>query len=302
MKTASIKIGCNDDGCLHFRFFVFACAMPMHSLRFVWGSEFLSGKWRASLATAFLNLTFVPAIMSLPLVIQLFMDSFKFQLFMASLYLPALVVTWLVPESPRWLIAMKKLEQAGKVLTTGAKFNKRPVPKKWNFPPAKDETRWGKDSFILIHLNTVLLSQTQHLVPVQNSQTSKIHLGSVPDHVWAGLCLLRNSFELGQHRRQPHVEHFHFWSGAYSRHLLCQHCHWDMEKKGCKTDLCSRFFMASVFFTPQPFTLAFSAVTSGLLIATAAFEKGVYAYDWPIVAFSMLGHLVLVMVFSSMYS
>lgn len=122
-----------------FRFFVFFCVLPMNALKFVWGSEFLSGKWRATLATNLFGLGFVPGIMSFPFVVEALMDSFKIEVFMAIMYVPGLIVALAAPESPRWLIAKKRFDDASKILARGAKLNNRPVPQAFVFPAVKEE-------------------------------------------------------------------------------------------------------------------------------------------------------------------
>ena len=41
----------------------------------------------------------------------------------------ALVVLVLFPESPRWLLSKAKYKEAQKVLETGSRFNRQPLPK-----------------------------------------------------------------------------------------------------------------------------------------------------------------------------
>lgn len=62
-----VKISC--------RFVTFASCMSLQTVKFVYGMEFLSGRWRVTAATLF-NMPQVIGYVIFPLIVKLLMDSF----------------------------------------------------------------------------------------------------------------------------------------------------------------------------------------------------------------------------------
>jgi len=53
--------------------------------------------------------------------------------------LGSIVLIWLVPESPRWLVARGRLEEAEEVVRQGAEVNRITLPASWRLKPIKQE-------------------------------------------------------------------------------------------------------------------------------------------------------------------
>merc|ERR1719249_378053 len=56
----------------------------------------------------------------------------------------SVVLIWLVPESPRWLVAGGRLEEAEEVVRQGAKVNCITLPESWKLKPIKQGGGWRK--------------------------------------------------------------------------------------------------------------------------------------------------------------
>ncbi|XP_050441772.1 organic cation transporter protein-like [Adelges cooleyi] len=121
----------------------FATAMAIGGLMitsFVLTMEVLGGKWRTIVSTLH-HIPFNLGHTSLGLIAYFIRDWRQFQL---AITLPALFFFsywWVVPESPRWLLAMGRKKEACKILTAGAEHNKRKLDsdfeKSMNVPAEK---------------------------------------------------------------------------------------------------------------------------------------------------------------------
>ena len=63
------------------------------------------------------------------LVAYLLQDWYRLQQTMSGIVLGLVILWYFMPESPRWLLSKSnKYQEAIKVLTNGAKYNRRPLP------------------------------------------------------------------------------------------------------------------------------------------------------------------------------
>ncbi|XP_050520905.1 organic cation transporter protein [Daktulosphaira vitifoliae] len=105
----------------------FATAVAIGGLMitsFVLTMEVLGGKWRTIVSTLH-HIPFNLGHTSMGLIAYFLRNWRQFQL---AITLPALLFLsywWVIPESPRWLLAMGRKKEACKILTTGAEHNKR---------------------------------------------------------------------------------------------------------------------------------------------------------------------------------
>ncbi|XP_078580901.1 organic cation transporter protein-like [Branchiostoma floridae x Branchiostoma japonicum] len=109
------------------RFLVGACAYPVFMIAFVIGQEIVGPSKRA-LAGSVIELAFGAAIMVLAGLAYAIREWTFLQL---AITLPSAVCIlswWLVPESPRWLIARGRLEEAMDIIQLMAKRNGKTLP------------------------------------------------------------------------------------------------------------------------------------------------------------------------------
>lgn len=105
----------------------FATALAIGGLMissFVLTMEVVGGKWRTVVSTLH-HIPFNLGHMSMALISYFIRNWRQFQL---AITLPSLfffTYWWIIPESPRWLLAVGKEKQARKILTTGASRNNR---------------------------------------------------------------------------------------------------------------------------------------------------------------------------------
>lgn len=105
----------------------FATALAIGGLMissFVLTMEVVGGKWRTVVSTLH-HIPFNLGHMSMALISYFIRNWRQFQL---AITLPSLfffTYWWIIPESPRWLLAMGKEKQARKILTAGASRNNR---------------------------------------------------------------------------------------------------------------------------------------------------------------------------------
>ncbi|XP_068163644.1 organic cation/carnitine transporter 2-like [Antennarius striatus] len=95
---------------------------------FVLGAEILSGHVRVMFLSLALNCGFSSGYMLLSLVAY-FIRDWKHLLFVSSI--PGLIlipIWWLIPESPRWLLSVGRVEEAEATVRKIAKFNKVEAP------------------------------------------------------------------------------------------------------------------------------------------------------------------------------
>ncbi|KAI8483011.1 hypothetical protein Bbelb_393110 [Branchiostoma belcheri] len=109
------------------RFLVGACAYPVFMIAFVIGQEIVGPSKRA-LAGSVIELAFAAAIMVLAGLAYAIREWTFLQLAITLPSAVSILSWWLIPESPRWLIARGRVEEAMEVIHLMAKRNGKTLP------------------------------------------------------------------------------------------------------------------------------------------------------------------------------
>ncbi len=104
-----------------FRWVTYACTMSLMSVKYVLSMELLSGQHRVTFGMGML-VTYALGIVAFPFLCHWLRDAFKIQVAMAATNAPFLLLVFVIPESPRWLVGQGRLKEAEAVLSRGARF------------------------------------------------------------------------------------------------------------------------------------------------------------------------------------
>ena len=89
--------------------------------------ELTSGKWRSKVTSWFMSFPWTIGHISLGLVVYLIPNMKNLELFIGLSAVPFMSLWYLLPESPRWLLAKGRYEDAIKVMAMACKWNKMPI-------------------------------------------------------------------------------------------------------------------------------------------------------------------------------
>ncbi|RZF39960.1 hypothetical protein LSTR_LSTR002363 [Laodelphax striatellus] len=110
-----------------FRFLQAVAVGGTMTVSFVLCMEFLGGKWRTIIS----SLTHVPFNIGQMTMVVIAYYTRDWRLYQLAVSLPCVLFIfyiWLIPESPRWLLAVGKHKKALKILEDAARKNKNPLP------------------------------------------------------------------------------------------------------------------------------------------------------------------------------
>ncbi|XP_075226803.1 organic cation transporter protein-like isoform X2 [Lycorma delicatula] len=126
------------SGFVFFRFLQAVAVGGVMTVSFVLCMEFLGGKWRTIIS----SLTHVPFNIGQMTMVVIAYYTREWRHFQMAISVPCILFIsylWLVPESPRWLIAVGRQKEAMKILTEAAQRNNNPIPKEIIGPISKEK-------------------------------------------------------------------------------------------------------------------------------------------------------------------
>lgn len=109
------------------RFLAGAASLAYNTAADVYRVELTSGAWRSKAGHWFGELPWQLGHLSLGLLVYLLPNMNHLELFIGLSALPFMSLWWLLPESPRWLLAKGKTSQALKVINLACKINNKPT-------------------------------------------------------------------------------------------------------------------------------------------------------------------------------
>ena len=112
-------------------------------LKYFFRVELTSGSWRAKSQHWFHSLTWITGHLSLGLLVYLIPNMRNLELFIGLSALPFMVLWYLLPESPRWLLSKGRYDEAIEVIKVACKWNKMPMEniENFTFPKSKVQGR-----------------------------------------------------------------------------------------------------------------------------------------------------------------
>jgi len=179
----------------------------------------------------------------------------------------SVLLFWLVPESPRWLIAKGKLEQAESTLKKAAEINNIELPKNWKLKPLSHHENTTKKTNILDLFRTPNMRKKIFIIYYNFFVNAFVYFG-----------LTFNIGDLGGDV---------FVNFAVSGLL-------EIPAYG------AAIFILARYGRRLPYGL--SLILSGLfLLSVALVPRGVYHKDWPAMALALLGKTCVTFSFGALF-
>merc|ERR1712123_132247 len=100
--------------------------------------EFVGGKWNTIIGGG-VEYIWVFGWLSLGGLAYVLRDWRDLMLYSSIPSILSFVLYWLVPESPRWLLSMGRIEEAEAIVKSGAEFNKTTLPRYWTLKSVQRE-------------------------------------------------------------------------------------------------------------------------------------------------------------------
>ena len=137
---------------LVFRMICGAASLSYNTALSVYRLEMTSGKWRSRSSHFFGELPWQLGHISLGFVVYLVPNMYNLELVIGISALPFMLLWYLLPESPRWLISKGRLDEAKVVLRQACRWNGRPDERVQNIEvPSKQIDEEDEDTFAHIH-------------------------------------------------------------------------------------------------------------------------------------------------------
>lgn len=105
---------------------------------FTYMLEFVGGKWNTIIGGG-VEYIWVSGWLSLAGLAYAFRDWRDLMLYSSIPSLLSVVLYWLIPESPRWLLSMGRIEEAEGIVRSAAEFNKITLPHDWKLRSVQKE-------------------------------------------------------------------------------------------------------------------------------------------------------------------
>jgi len=111
--------------------------------QFTYCIEFVGGKWSTIVGMG-MEYFWVAGWLTLALLGYLIRSWRWLTLAISLPSMSALLMIWLVPESPRWLLSKGRLEEAEKIIRSAAAENKKCIPDNWKLKPVQSQEKQSK--------------------------------------------------------------------------------------------------------------------------------------------------------------
>ena len=105
---------------------------------FTYVLEFVGGKWNTIIGGG-LEYVWVCGWLLLAALAYIFRDWRELMLYSSVPSLLSFLLYWLIPESPRWLLSMGRMEEAEAIVKTAAEFNQTTLPSDWTLKSVQRE-------------------------------------------------------------------------------------------------------------------------------------------------------------------
>lgn len=115
------------------RFMCGALSLAYNNVFSVFLMELTHGKWRSWLTHLFCGIGWYSGIIVLGFLVYIIGDMIMLELMIGLCNLPFLMLWYFMPESPRWLLAQDKKEEAKRVILLACKMNNQPPEQVENF-------------------------------------------------------------------------------------------------------------------------------------------------------------------------
>ncbi|TRY61932.1 hypothetical protein TCAL_08872 [Tigriopus californicus] len=109
------------------RFVIGGCSLAYVNVASVLAVELTNGKWRSITGHIFGELMWNLGIISLGGLVYVCRDMHTLELIMGSCLIPALLLWYFLPESPRWLLSQGKFDEAKLVMGSACIANRKPI-------------------------------------------------------------------------------------------------------------------------------------------------------------------------------
>ena len=144
-----LLMGISVTGCITsimptFQWFIFGrflnafVAIGIFETQFTFAVELVGGKWTTIIGIG-IGYFWVVGWLSLGAMAFIFRDWRDLMLYSSLPSFMALVLIWTITESPRWLLASGRLEEAEAIVKKAAQENNRELPADWHLKPVKNE-------------------------------------------------------------------------------------------------------------------------------------------------------------------
>eukprot|EP00095_Tigriopus_kingsejongensis_P003369 maker-scaffold153_size302544-snap-gene-0.10 protein:Tk03369 transcript:maker-scaffold153_size302544-snap-gene-0.10-mRNA-1 annotation:"organic cation" len=248
------------------RFFHGLCTIGVFAVGFVWVMEIVGGKWQTVLGIGFEG-PWVVGWFVLALIAYLTPDWKHIQLITSFPALVCVVICWLLPESPKWLLSTGRIERAERIVREAVVLNGVDLPSDWKLHPI--QTKESGNPFtaffhLFMHKNLCIKTLILYFNWFANS------------FVYYGLTL--NSSNLGGTVMVNYLLNGLMEIPAYSFSLYI------LLKKGRKLPYVTMIILGGV-----------------ALFLTSAIPRNVYPYNWPLVVLALIGKLMITGTFAIAY-
>ena len=256
----------NIDWFIASRFFHGMFGIVVATIIFCWCMECVGGKWQTLVGIGFEG-PWVIGWFLLALIAYLAPDWRQIQLITSVPVFLSLCAFWILPESPKWLLAVGRIDEAEEIVRKAADMNGRVLPPNWRLKQVQDDSS-GKKKATVFDLLSRKHMALKTLIMYLNWFTNSF--------VYYGLSL--NSGSLAGSTMTNFLLNGAMEIPAYIFST------WILLKKGRKMPYVALMLLGGI-----------------ALFCTMAVPKNAFPHNWPAVVLSLIGKLCITGKKSSTY-